>query len=184
VHQKTVLYLGELNDSQQAVWAKAIEVFNTDSGQTETRSLFPSDRPAPLTDAPALSLHLQDYGLSRPRQYGACWLASDLWRQLGLDQFWADKLPPSREGTDWARLLQVSTAYRLIAPGSEWRCHRQWYDRRPWAICSVRIFIGVVKTSFTSCWTACWNIVQPYLPICRLDGRTSSPPNTKCCSRT
>jgi len=129
VHQKTVLYLGELNDSQQAVWAKAIEVFNTDSGQTETRSLFPSDRPAPLTDAPALSLHLQDYGLSRPRQYGACWLASDLWRQLGLDQFWADKLPPSREGTDWARLLQVSTAYRLIAPGSEWRCHRQWYDR-------------------------------------------------------
>jgi hypothetical protein len=49
-----------------------------------------------------------------------------LWRQLGLDQFWADKLPVSREGTDWARLLQVSTAYRLIAPGSEWRCHRQW----------------------------------------------------------
>ncbi len=129
VHQKTVLYLGELNDSQQAVWAKAIEVFNTDSGQTETRSLFPSDRPAPLSDAPALSLRLEDYGLSRPRQYGACWLASDLWRQLGLDQFWADKLPPSREGTDWARLLQVSTAYRLIAPGSEWRCHRQWYDR-------------------------------------------------------
>lgn len=129
VHQKTLLYLGELNDSQQAVWAKAIEVFNADSGQTETRSLFPSDRTAPLTDAPALSLRLADYGLSRPRQYGACWLACDLWRQLGLDQFWADKLPPSREGTDWARLLQVSTAYRLIAPGSEWRCHRQWYDR-------------------------------------------------------
>jgi hypothetical protein len=52
-----------------------------------------------------------------------------LWRQLGLDQFWAEKLPASREGTDWAQLLQVSTAYRLIAPGSEWRCHRQWYDR-------------------------------------------------------
>jgi len=46
-----------------------------------------------------------------------------------LDQFWAQKLPPSRQGTDWARLLQVSTAYRLIAPGSEWRCHRQWYDQ-------------------------------------------------------
>jgi len=128
-HQKTLLYLGDLNDSQHAAWTKALTVFNTDSGQAETRSLFPSDRTPPLTAAPALSLCLGDYALSRPRQYGACWLACDLWRQLGLDQFWADKLPPSREGTDWARLLQVSVAYRLIAPGSEWRCHRQWYDQ-------------------------------------------------------
>lgn len=129
VHQRTLLYLGDLNDSQHADWTKVLAVFNTDSGQTETRSLFPSDRTPPATAAPALSLCLADYQLSRPRQYGACWLASDLWRQLGLDEFWADKLPPSREGTDWAKLLQVSVAYRLIAPGSEWRCHRQWYDQ-------------------------------------------------------
>jgi len=129
VHQKTLLYLGELNDSQKAAWTKALDVFNTDSGQIETRSLFPADCAPPLTEAPALSLRLEDYHLSRPRQYGACWLARELWEQLGLDQFWAEKLAPSREGTDWARLLQVSTAYRLIAPGSEWRCHRQWYDR-------------------------------------------------------
>lgn len=129
VYQKTLLYLGELNDSQHAAWTKALDVFNADSGQTETRSLFPADRTPPPSDTPALSLHLDRYQLSHPRQYGACWLACELWRQLGLDQFWADKLPVSREGTDWARLLQVSTAYRLIAPGSEWRCHRQWYDR-------------------------------------------------------
>ena len=129
VHQKTLLYLGELNGSEQASWTKALEVFNTDSGQSETRSLFPSDRTPPATDAPALSLRLADYRLSHPRQYGACWLTSELWRELGLDQFWEQKLEPSREGTDWARLLQVWVAYRLIAPGSEWRCHRQWYDR-------------------------------------------------------
>jgi len=35
----------------------------------------------------------------------------------------------SREGTDWASLLQVSVVYRLVAPGSEWRLHRQWYDQ-------------------------------------------------------
>ena len=129
VHQTTLLYLGDLNDSQHAAWTKALAVFNADSGQTETRSLFPSDRTPPPTDAPALSLRLEDYRLSRARQYGACWLACELWRQLGLEQFWAQKLPPSREGTDWARLLQVSTVYQLIAPGSQWRCHRQWYDQ-------------------------------------------------------
>ena len=130
VHQKSLLYLGELNDSQQAAWTKAIDVFDEDSGRTERRSLFPEDRTPPVhPEAPVLSLRLQDYELSRPRQYGACWLACDLWRQLGLDQFWAAKLPASREGTDWARLLQVATAYRLIDPGSEWRMHRQWYDQ-------------------------------------------------------
>ena len=115
IHQKTLLHLGELNDSQHVAWTKALEVFNIDSGQSEIRSLFPADRTVPLTAAPALSLRLDDYHLSHPRQYGACWLACDLWRQLGLDQFWAQKLAPSREGTDWARLLQVS------APG----VHRQ-----------------------------------------------------------
>jgi hypothetical protein len=129
VHQKTLLYLGELNDSHHCAWTKALEIFDADSGQSQTRSLFPSDHTPAPSDTLALSLRLDDYQLSHPRQYGACWLACDLWRQLGLDQFWAQKLPPSREGTDWARLLQVSVAYRLIAPGSEWRCHRQWYDR-------------------------------------------------------
>jgi hypothetical protein len=129
IHQKTLLYLGDLNDSQHADWARVLEVFNADSGQAETRSLFPSDRTPPPGGAPVVSLNLSEYHLSQPRQYGACWLACDLWHQLGLDQFWAQKLAPSREGTDWARLLQVSVVYRLIAPGSEWRCHRQWYDR-------------------------------------------------------
>ena len=129
VHQKTLLYLGELNDSHHCAWTKALEIFDADSGQSQTRSLFSSDHTPALSDTLALSLRLDDYQLSHPRQYGACWLACDLWRQLGLDQFWAQKLPPSREGTDWARLLQVSVAYRLIAPGSEWRCHRQWFDR-------------------------------------------------------
>jgi Transposase DDE domain len=129
VYQRTLLYLGELNDSQHGAWTKALEVFNVDSGHNETRSLFPADRTPPPGDTPALSLHLDQYHLSHPRQYGACWLSCELWRQLGLDQFWANKLPVSREGTDWAGLLLVSTAYRLIAPGSEWRCHRQWYER-------------------------------------------------------
>lgn len=133
VHQRSLLYLGELNDSQQAAWTQAIEVFDGASGRPECRSLFPDDRTPPpaaaLASAPALALRLSDYELSRPRQFGACWLACDLWRQLGLDEFWAAQLPPSREGTDWARLLQVSTVYRLIDPGSEWRLHRQWYDQ-------------------------------------------------------
>jgi hypothetical protein len=50
-----------------------------------------------------------------------------LWRDLQLDRFWAARLPPSRKGTRWDQVLQVLVAYRLIAPGSEWRLHREWF---------------------------------------------------------
>lgn len=129
-HQRTLLYLGEINSEQQAAWAKAIEVFDCQRSVPQTISLFPSDKtpPAGLT-TPALQIHVDQYQLNRPRQYGACWLTCELWRSLGLDRFWAEKLGFSREGTDWAALLQVSVAYRLMAPGSEWRLHRQWFDQ-------------------------------------------------------
>ena len=51
-----------------------------------------------------------------------------LWRELQLDQFWA-RLPVSRKGTRWDAVLLVLTAYRLLAPGSEWRLHREWFER-------------------------------------------------------
>jgi hypothetical protein len=52
-----------------------------------------------------------------------------LWCELGLDQFWAERLAPGRKGTRWDHVLLVLAVYRLIAPGSEWRLHREWYER-------------------------------------------------------
>src|SRR5271157_4364716 len=60
---------------------------------------------------------------------GACWLALELWRELGLDRFWAERLDRSRKGTRWDQVLFVLVAYRLLAPGSEWRLHREWFER-------------------------------------------------------
>ncbi|MES2706156.1 MAG: hypothetical protein V4726_06075 [Verrucomicrobiota bacterium] len=50
---------------------------------------------------------------------GACWLATDLWNQLRLDDFWRPLLGSSREGTGWTKVLQILTTYRLVDPGSE-----------------------------------------------------------------
>jgi hypothetical protein len=52
-----------------------------------------------------------------------------LWRELQLDRFWADRLSPSRKGTQWDQVLQVLVCYRLISPGSEWKLHRDWFGR-------------------------------------------------------
>ena len=52
-----------------------------------------------------------------------------LWRELQLDQFWSKQLGMSRKGTRWDQVLFVLVAYRLLAPGSEWRLHREWFQR-------------------------------------------------------
>src|SRR5271170_4922028 len=130
VVQRHVLYLGEINSSQAAVWRKAIEVLDDDTGQPRTMALFPEDRcTADASDASVVQLRLSDMRLCRPRQWGACWLAGQLWRGLELDRFWADRLPPSRKGTQWDQVLQVLVSYRLIAPGSEWKLHRDWFGK-------------------------------------------------------
>ena len=128
VVQRQVLYLGEIHSSQAAAWRQAIEVFDTASGEPRTLALFPEDRCAAVADdASGVRLCLSALKLYRPRQWGACWLAGQLWRELQLDRFWADRLPPSRKGTRWDQVLQVLVAYRLIAPGSEWKLHRDWF---------------------------------------------------------
>ena len=130
VVQRHVLYLGEINSSQAAVWRKAIEVLDDDAGHPRTLALFPEDRCAGIApDTSVVQLRLSDMGLCRPRQWGACWLAGQLWRELELDRFWADRLPPSRKGTQWDQVLQVLVSYRLIAPGSEWKLHRDWFGK-------------------------------------------------------
>jgi hypothetical protein len=125
--QRHVLYLGEINCSQAAAWRKAIEVFDEDAGRPRTMVLFAEDSEVVGTSAATVQLRLSDLQLCRPRQWGACWLAGQLWRELQLDRFWADRLPPSRKNTRWDEILQVLVSYRPIAPGSEWRLHREWF---------------------------------------------------------
>jgi len=125
--QKTLLYLGEIGERERAVWCRAIDDL-AGGDRLVQLSLFPQDRQPP-PGAPAIQVHMDRLELSRPRQWGACWLALKLWDQLELDAFWRERLPPSREGTSWLSVLKTLTAYRLIDPGSEWRLHRLWFDR-------------------------------------------------------
>lgn len=127
IAQRHVLYLGEINDSQRQAWEKTITVFDEAQGETRQLALFPSDRAPPEGSAEAVQVRLDALRLENPRQWGACWLADHLWRTLHLDDFFGARLPVTREGTDWEKVLRVLTIYRLLSPGSEWRLHRHWF---------------------------------------------------------
>jgi transposase len=128
VVQRHVLYLGEINSSQELAWRKSIEVLEDGAERPSTLSLFPADRcEAVIPDDSIVRVRLSELRLWRPRQWGACWLVVKLWRELELDRFWGERLTPGRKGTRWDQVLLVLVAYRLIAPGSEWRLHREWF---------------------------------------------------------
>ena len=130
VVQRHVLYLGEINSSQELAWRKSIEVLDEARAGPRTLTLFPEDRcEAVIDDESIVRLKLSRLRLERPRQWGGCWLALQLWRELQLDAFWGKRLLRSRKGTRWDEVLLILVVYRLLSPGSEWRLHREWYQR-------------------------------------------------------
>jgi transposase len=136
VVQRHVLYLGEINGIQQDAWQQSIEIFEDGEPRPKTMALLPEagwNEAGQSEQNPgggkAVRIRLSEMELRHPRQWGACWLACELYEQLELDRFFAERLPPSRKGTRWDLILQTLCAYRLIDPGSEWRLHRQWFER-------------------------------------------------------
>ncbi len=129
--QRTVLYLGEINDGQEAAWRKSLEVFDESSHQYSTLSIFPEDREIPAEASNTLQVKLSEMQLRRPRIFGNCWLGCELWRQLQLQEFWQEKLAAAtkRETVPWEKVLRLLVVNRLIEPGSEFRLHRHWFDQ-------------------------------------------------------
>src|ERR1700731_1429304 len=125
--QRTVLYLGEINDQQQAAWRKTLSVFDKQQQEYEILSLFPDDREIPADAVDTLQVKLSGLELRHPRLFGSCWLACELWRQLGLDEFWDARFAGTREEVPWEKVLQLLVVSQLLDPGSEFRIHHQWY---------------------------------------------------------
>src|SRR5260370_42574236 len=105
--QRTILYLGEINDQQQASWRKTLSVFDEDQQCFTTMSLFSDDRELPCDAGDSVQVKLSELELRRPRMFASCWLARERWRQLGLDELWQQRVPKGREAVSWERVLRL-----------------------------------------------------------------------------
>src|SRR5881227_943665 len=66
VVQRHVLYLGEINDTQELAWRRSIEVLEEGATQLRTLSLFPEDRGAGvLADTSIVHVKLSQLQLRR-----------------------------------------------------------------------------------------------------------------------
>jgi transposase len=124
--QKTLCYLGELNDSAQARWLKTIEVFN-EQGEAQQLKLFPSNVEAPADDPQVARVLLNKVRLERTRQFGGCYLGLELWKRLELDRFFEQALDRAPADVPWSRIAALLAINRLCAPGSELAVEQRWY---------------------------------------------------------
>jgi transposase len=124
--QRTLCYLGELNDSAQARWLKVIEVFN-EQGERRQLKLFPSDVEPPANDPDVAQVRVSRVRFERVRQFGNCCLGLELWKRLALDQFWGKLLDSEAADVPWSRVAALLAINRLCAPSSELGIEERWY---------------------------------------------------------
>ncbi len=60
-------------------------------------ALIPAERQIEQDSQAIVRIRLGAMELHRPRQWGGCWLACELYNQLELDQFFSQRIPPSRQ---------------------------------------------------------------------------------------
>ncbi len=154
--QKTLLYLGEFNDSDKASWTRSVEAVD-EQRKTFQINLFPHDRiPDPSLQNPAIQLWLECLKLSQPRPWGDCWLALVLWDRLRLDEFWSPLPGVSRRGTHWLKVLKSLVIHRLLAPAGEWDQHRTWFDQSAMAELLDDNFRLTTKDTLHRCGDRIW----------------------------
>jgi len=122
-----VLYLGEINDAQQAAWQKQLDAVNETTQLTEQICLFPEDRAIPPDVLNGLQVKLSELTLQHPRVFGDGWLACRLWDELQLHTFWRERLPDGKAEVPWGKVLELLAVRQLVSPGSKWHLHRRWF---------------------------------------------------------
>ena len=124
--QRTVCYLGELNDSAQGRWLKTLEVFNK-QGESHQLKLFPAGVEPPANDPEVAQILIHKVRLERTRQLGPCYLGLHLWKQLKLDQLFEQNMDGLGPEVPWSKVAAVLAINRLCAPGSELAVEQRWY---------------------------------------------------------
>jgi transposase len=123
--QKTLCYLGELNNSAQARWLTTVEVFNQ-QGEAQQLKLFPSNVEPPADDPQVARVLVNKVRLERARQFGSCFLGLELWKRLELDRFFEQAVDGDSADVPWSRVAALLAINRLCAPGSELAIEQRW----------------------------------------------------------
>lgn len=125
---RVLAYLGELNDSTETAWRKAVLLFNGE-GQQEQLELFASGTPDLPSGERVVQVRLDGVRWERPRDFGDLFVAQHIWKLLGLDKLLATEMAGSEADVPWNVMAFILCAARLLAPSSELAIGESFYPR-------------------------------------------------------
>ncbi len=91
------------------------------------RSLFGEEFPIP--EPRWVEVNAAGVRAENPRQFGGPWLALELVRRLGLDEFLERVMPRGKERIPWSLTSLILVIARLLEPSSELFTAEQWYPK-------------------------------------------------------
>src|SRR5215469_8985309 len=158
VVQRQVLYLGEINDSQQVAWRRSVEIFDQGENVARTVALVAAERQIEQDNQAIVRIRVDEMKLRHPRQWGGCWLACELYHQLELDGFFSQS-QGNTLGFDSADpgLLPVTGSRQRVASASAvvcQQCHgrfagqRFFLGRKPQTLSRARTAAGPQRGAF------------------------------------
>ncbi len=128
--QRTVLYLGEIHDPQQAAWRKSLDALNETTQLTEQIRLFPDDREIPPEILNGFQVKLSELTLQRPRVFGDCWRAGRLWDERPWARSGARACRTAKPKCPGPKCSELLAARQRVAPGSKWPLPRRGFLAR------------------------------------------------------
>lgn len=109
--QRTVAYLGQMDEAGRL----GIEQAADPQPASRQQQLFAE----PVTEPRYVEIDRTRVRVENCRQFGGPWLALELVRKLGLDEFLKRALPPGREQVPWSLTALILMISRFCEPSSE-----------------------------------------------------------------
>lgn len=110
--QRLVAHLGELSDMECPPYAELVRRLNRQvRGEDAQTDLF--------DDAPSVEVVPERMSVERVLDFGDAWMGLTLWRMLGLESFFDERIEPGREKVAWSKMIAWSVVARFCGASSE-----------------------------------------------------------------
>ena len=119
--QRVVAWLGRIDEAGRRGVREAAEGRTASKRQ---RRLFDEPEPPRWVEVNASAVRVENC-----RQFGGPWLALELIRRLGLDEFFEQVMPRRQESVPWSVSALLLIIARLCEPSSELYIAEQWYPK-------------------------------------------------------
>jgi hypothetical protein len=183
VVQRRVLYLGEINDTQQAAWRKTLEVFDEQRQDYTTLSLFPEDRPVPAEAVDSVQVKLSEMKLRRARPYGQLLAGMRAVAAVGAGSILGTQAGARTRRSELGAGAGVAGGQSAHRAGQRVSLASAMFRRERHGVLLAWISRWRRRIVCTGAWIGFWHTSAICSCICKSAGRISlTPPSTCCCT--